>query len=192
MSKCFLSDLVRSGIHTLKGDVAAGKQDVPDSDKELSFQIRLCIRLFLLTNSIKWMRLEQSQYREDVNDTCEYFQAIYVDKRIEYYIIYHFLKGYKISKYWVSWNGDNHDIMKSWVPTNEPNLFRGLAELYNQTVAAQNHGISKVEETFEIPYLPHTLWVALHRFYTVIWISSKKLVSGLIKAEIWWTPYVSI
>lgn len=39
----------------------------------------------------------------------------HADKLIEYYIIYYFLKIYKISmKYWVPPNCDTSDTMKSW------------------------------------------------------------------------------
>lgn len=40
-------------FHTLKGAVAAGNKDVPDSNKGISLKIRLYIRLFPLTNSYK-------------------------------------------------------------------------------------------------------------------------------------------
>lgn len=49
-------------------------------------------------------------------------------------------------------------------------------QLQNQTAAAQNHRISKMEENSEISYLIHALCVTLHRFYTVL--SSKRLISG--------------
>lgn len=62
MSKCFLSYLVSDGIHTLKGAIAAGNTDAPDSDKDLSLKIRLYVRLFPVTNSYNTNKFEKKHY----------------------------------------------------------------------------------------------------------------------------------